>query len=690
MKPFAQKTMGGNVSRQNKPTAEATSGSPLLGYSSHDQPVLRLQRKATCACGGGCPSCHDQERRQSIQTKLAVSTPGDPYEQEADRVAEKIMRMPEPSSAVGVSSAGGSLHSLMGRKCSPCAAAQPGASSEGEEVAGEAPHVAPKTQGQIDALCGGGGQSLTRTEREFFEPRFGHSFSDVRVHTDVRAAELARAVNAQAYTVGRDIVFGDGQYAPQTTQGRLLLAHELTHVVQQRDGVARVQRAGDCRTGGRDEDHSEAKWAFQHDGQIWGFASTDKAGPADSNELTLWNYCVGEATPRPEHRKHLLAQVQRWRSLLLAGTGEHRLGTDARIRITGTASASGDPGSNQQLALRRAQEVRDLLEINGIPNMLFDVVSLGSRFPLADESETEPNRRAENMARNRRVEVTFYVPTKAVDDLGLSPADMPVITGLRFKRNRATHVVMGPEIIRMTVGVRDVDATVADPPTAGAAAVAQASNVRRDVSVGFLQLLMDDSRSGIYHPVPDPQPLGGSGARDLTVDLSPCVKPFLPCRDVEESTHRFSFDVPGRAVNGNRASSGQLAINDAPGHVWSRHLRDSGGGRWEFRHGVWAMKFVVLLGVFRGELGLRPGSMQILQHAHWEFFVELDPILGIPQLQTSGDDSFKPGAPSGLDLQAATTGQTCRMILRSTNLEDPTSGARPCRGRESVGPRSPI
>jgi hypothetical protein len=65
------------------------------------------------------------------------------------------------------------------------------------------------------------------------EPRFGHDFSHVKVHTDTKAARSATAVNALAYTVGRDVVFGVGQYTPQTNRGRRLLAHELTHVVQQ-------------------------------------------------------------------------------------------------------------------------------------------------------------------------------------------------------------------------------------------------------------------------------------------------------------------------------------------------------------------------------------------------------------------------------------------------------------------------
>src|SRR5439155_15454735 len=79
----------------------------------------------------------------------------------------------------------------------------------------------------------GRGQPLPTSVRAFFEPRFEHDFSQVRVHTDAHAAESAQAVQALAYTVGSDIVFGAGQYAPATTAGQRLLAHELTHVVQQ-------------------------------------------------------------------------------------------------------------------------------------------------------------------------------------------------------------------------------------------------------------------------------------------------------------------------------------------------------------------------------------------------------------------------------------------------------------------------
>jgi hypothetical protein len=78
-----------------------------------------------------------------------------------------------------------------------------------------------------------GGQSLPRSVREFFEPKFAYDFSRVRVHTDARAAETARRMNALAYTTGPHIVFAPGQFAPHSDEGKKLLAHELTHVVQQ-------------------------------------------------------------------------------------------------------------------------------------------------------------------------------------------------------------------------------------------------------------------------------------------------------------------------------------------------------------------------------------------------------------------------------------------------------------------------
>jgi hypothetical protein len=87
----------------------------------------------------------------------------------------------------------------------------------------------------VHDVLGSPGQPLPPATRAFFEPRFGHDFGGVRVHTDGQAAESARGMNAAAYTLGRDVVFGADQYAPETGQGRKLIAHELAHVVQQGD-----------------------------------------------------------------------------------------------------------------------------------------------------------------------------------------------------------------------------------------------------------------------------------------------------------------------------------------------------------------------------------------------------------------------------------------------------------------------
>jgi len=98
-----------------------------------------------------------------------------------------------------------------------------------KETANEVPPI-------VQDVLSSSGQPLNSDTRDFMEPRFGHDFSQVRVHTDERAVESAEAVNALAYTVGRDVVFGEGQYEPETGEGKRLLAHELTHVVQQSRG----------------------------------------------------------------------------------------------------------------------------------------------------------------------------------------------------------------------------------------------------------------------------------------------------------------------------------------------------------------------------------------------------------------------------------------------------------------------
>lgn len=166
-----------------------------------------------------------------LQPKLTVGPANDAYEREADRVADAVMRMPESDERI----------QRMCPECEEEVQRQPADEEEEEELVaakslpGETPEVSDGVEARIQSLRGGG-RPLPEPTRAFFEPRFGESFAGVRVHDDARAQTLARAVNARAFTVGQDVVFGAGQLAPETASGQRLLAHELTHVVQQSGG----------------------------------------------------------------------------------------------------------------------------------------------------------------------------------------------------------------------------------------------------------------------------------------------------------------------------------------------------------------------------------------------------------------------------------------------------------------------
>jgi Domain of unknown function (DUF4157) len=117
-------------------------------------------------------------------------------------------------------------HTVAGGECEACRKQRLQRAAISSPPVGEAPPI-------VHEVLRSPGQPLDAGTRAFMEPRFGHEFSGVRVHTDVRAAESARAVNALAYTVGRDVVFGSGQHTPHTSPGQHLIAHELAHVIQQ-------------------------------------------------------------------------------------------------------------------------------------------------------------------------------------------------------------------------------------------------------------------------------------------------------------------------------------------------------------------------------------------------------------------------------------------------------------------------
>jgi Domain of unknown function (DUF4157) len=127
-------------------------------------------------------------------------------------------------------------HTPGGGECTGCKKKRLGL--QRQAVSQDGPHTAPLI---VHDVLHSPGQPLDAATRAYMEPRFGHDFSRVRVHTDARAAESAQAVRALAYTVGRDLVFGAGQYTPNSSAGRKLVAHELAHVIQQQGSAGALQ-----------------------------------------------------------------------------------------------------------------------------------------------------------------------------------------------------------------------------------------------------------------------------------------------------------------------------------------------------------------------------------------------------------------------------------------------------------------
>lgn len=221
---------------------------------SGHQPAARIPQRVAQGIGRmqrvvGNQTVYRLFRSSGIQPKLTVNRPGDEFEREADRVADQVMRMPAGKPEIQ------RVVRRVQRKCAACEAAHHEADASGhvarkcatceaEEEEGDShKHVQAKRDSvgapgirSVDTYLNrhrGGGRSLDRAVRTDLEARFGRSFERVRIHDGAAAAASARSIDARAYTFGSDIVFGAGEFAPATTAGRLLLAHELTHVVQQ-------------------------------------------------------------------------------------------------------------------------------------------------------------------------------------------------------------------------------------------------------------------------------------------------------------------------------------------------------------------------------------------------------------------------------------------------------------------------
>jgi hypothetical protein len=201
-----------------------TSAEPRnLQHTDRDKEVTKInsQKKQD-------PSIINKSPGVVLQPKLTVGAPDDPYEKEADTVADKVMRMQEQN--------------FVQRKCSHCEEEEKKQIHRKPLAAGILPMIQTKTESnsiggsslsnKILASKGGGNNMDTHTQ-SFMSSRFGADFTNIKIHTDGDSVQMNRELNAKAFTVGSDIYFNEGQYQPHSNSGKHLLAHELTHTVQQ-------------------------------------------------------------------------------------------------------------------------------------------------------------------------------------------------------------------------------------------------------------------------------------------------------------------------------------------------------------------------------------------------------------------------------------------------------------------------
>jgi hypothetical protein len=261
-------TRGATAARKAKPRAAEQGPLEAQQHALGNQAVQRLMDS------------------RAVQAKLTVGEPNDAYEQEADRVASQVMGMAPPSPAEGTGTrsiqrlgnevqraekkeaddkkkpeakgtkeppkkeGGKQEGSKDKKKDDDKAKRKPILDDEKKEeepvqreaaTEAEVPSVSPALEASLDAQ-GGGGEPLPESLRSFFEPRMGADLSQVRLHTDPQAAQAAAELEAQAFTRGRDVFFGAGFFEPESARGRWLLAHELTHTVQQTRGPGAPER----------------------------------------------------------------------------------------------------------------------------------------------------------------------------------------------------------------------------------------------------------------------------------------------------------------------------------------------------------------------------------------------------------------------------------------------------------------
>lgn len=255
-------------------------------------------------------------------------------------------------------------HTIAGGECESCSEEKARASMQRAAVNAAPSGPSEEAPPAVAAALNSAGRPLEPAARSFFESRLGHDFSGVRIHTDAGASASASAVNALAYTVGRDVVFAAGRYSPNTPDGRRLLAHELAHVVQQDGRPGPVQTRLDISTPG---DAGEREADAAADAVMNGRTPPrlNAAPPAVQRKCGP----IDLGVPTPDCTPSDVGAVG-WQFLFKVNCDELMPGEEAntskpkagsKLKIHGFASAEGDAAFNMNLSCHRANKVADLM-----------------------------------------------------------------------------------------------------------------------------------------------------------------------------------------------------------------------------------------------------------------------------------------------------------------------------------------
>jgi len=335
-----------------------------------------------------------------LQTKLVVNTPGDIHEQEADRLSEQIMRMSGPRLQLACSCGG---------DCPDCRKEQP--------LQLQPKHTAPTATVEtavppiVEEVLAAPGRALYTESRDFMESRFGHDFSQVRVHDDSRAAESAVAINALAYTVGRHVVFGAGQYQPGTREGRRLLAHELSHTIQQGAAPRRLSHiptpaalTAPPNIAMRDHSSHKADDPDQLKGELH---PTGKAHLYADQVASIY-FGTKSYVPDKDDIAVLTALADEY-----LYTAQRQGGLKGKVIGHADVETSSDP-DNQELSYQRARWTAALFKSFitdksrlTAPDLQFDIEGAGTSFCLGDP-KCKSKESKDALARYRRADIMIF------------------------------------------------------------------------------------------------------------------------------------------------------------------------------------------------------------------------------------------------------------------------------------------